>query len=76
MQVYLNCINSPNSAGKLRNLLLDRSSVRKLLSKPMSPGKRNSWLSLRYNAVKCSNSHNEGLILRTQPVKMIKDKLQ
>lgn len=41
INTYLNCINSPNSAGKLRNLLLDTSNVRRLTNSPISAGKRN-----------------------------------
>lgn len=69
---YLRWINSPNSAGRLRNLLLDRSSVRKLSNCPMSLGNRRRLLSLRYNAVRWSNCHSVGLTLRTLPVRWMK----
>jgi hypothetical protein len=36
----------------------------------MSLGRRVKQLSLRYKAVKCSNCHNCGLMLRTLPVGM------
>lgn len=64
---HLNWINSPSSAGKLLNLLLDRSNVLRLTRSPMSLGKRVKQLSFRYNAVKCSNCHSCGLIFRTLP---------
>lgn len=64
---HLNWINSPNSAGRLLNLLLDRSNVRKLVNWPMSAGSLNRLLSLTYSAVRCSNCHRVGLTLRTLP---------
>lgn len=35
----------------------------------MSLGSRSKLLSLRYNAVKCSNCHRVGLTFRTLPVR-------
>lgn len=70
---HLSCISSPISAGRLRNLLLDRSSVRRLTNIPTSAGSRKSWLSFRYNAVRCSNSHSEGLMFLTQPARSMEE---
>lgn len=69
IKAYLKWISSPSSAGRLRNLLLDISSVRRFINKPISFGSLNKLLSLRYNAVKCSNCHSDGLTFRTLPKK-------
>lgn len=61
-------MSSPNSAGKLRSLLLDISKDLKLIKLPISLGSLKRLLSLRYKAVKCSNCHNIGLTFLTLPI--------
>lgn len=45
-------MRSPNSAGKLLSLLLERSNVLRLTNRPISLGKRKRLLSFKYRAVK------------------------
>lgn len=61
----------PSSAGKLRILLEDRSKYTRLWSLAMSEGIRDKELSLRCNAVKWVNDHNDELRLLTFPGKQI-----